>query len=154
MTTKLTACRLKLQEANEEILQLHQQLGIYINQRDQLDKCNFERDELSKGLLEVNQEREKCLERKRELMQEITPPKEVTISPHGRPRRVILPPPRGNHTETHNHFGGGSRRSKKHCRKLTRRNIRKRKRQTRKSKTRNHKKIINTRKSKIRRYKS
>ena len=151
MTTKEEACSWKLQEAKEEIQQLHQQLNIYINQRDQLDKCHFERDELAKGVLELQQEREKCLARERDLWPDIDRPTEPTITPRGMPRRIIPPPPRAPPAAAPNNFDGGTRRLKKQYRKHTRRNIHKRKKHTRKSKTKKQPQNRNTRKSKTRR---
>ena len=153
MTTQDRGCYYRLQEANNDIRLLHRQLHFYINQRDKLDKCIFENDLLSKGILEINQKREKCMERERDLLQQQAPLQEPTMSPHGMPRETMI---HGDDSNTPNTIPlrGGTKRQKKHYRKLTRKNIRKRKMQTRKRKTRKHKKRINTRKRKTRRFKS
>ena len=150
MTTQDRGCYYRLQEANKEINQLHRQLHFYINQRDKLDKCIFENDLLSKSILEINQEREKCMERERDLLQKQAPLQEPTMSPHGMPRETTI------HRDDSKTIPlrGGTKRQKKHYRKLTHNNIRKRKMQTRKRNTRKHKKRINTRKRKTRRFKS
>jgi hypothetical protein len=153
MNTQLSVCHSNLQAANKEILQLHQRLGIFMRERDKLDKCIFENDLLSKGILEINQEREKCMERERDLLQQQAPLQEPTISPRGMPRETTIHRDDSN-TPKEIPLGGGTKRQKKHYRKLTRKNIRKRKMQTRKRKTRKHKKRINTRKRKTRRFKS
>lgn len=90
MTTQDRGCYYRLQEANNDIRLLHRQLHFYINQRDKLDKCIFENNLLSKSILEINQGREKCMERERDLLQQQASLQEPTMSPHGMPRETMI----------------------------------------------------------------